>query len=223
MSGWLKLHRKLLEWEWYEDTNTKSLFIHCLLKANVMDKKWRGMLIKKGSFHTSIQHLSNDLNISVKSIRLAIEKLERTGEIKTERASKGTTVTLCNYDSYQETEKQKGKQMDNIGANEGQTRGKQRATTKEVKNIRSKEVKNNIDERKLKFASTLKPFIGTYGKDMINSFYKYWTEPNKSKTKFRQELEKTWDVERRLETWSDRQFKYGQNKPTETKRKELEL
>ena len=66
---------------------------------------------------------------------------------------------------------------------------------------------NNIDSRKLKFASTLKPFLVTYGKELLNDFYKYWTEPNKSNTKFRQELEKTWSVERRLETWSKNERK----------------
>jgi len=65
---------------------------------------------------------------------------------------------------------------------------------------------NNIDERKLKFASTLEPFLNIYGKDLLNDFYKYWTEPNKSNTKFKQELEKTWSLERRLETWSNNDF-----------------
>lgn len=61
---------------------------------------------------------------------------------------------------------------------------------------------NNIDERKLKFASTLKPFLDKFGKDLLNDFYFYWTEPNKSNTKFRQEMEKTWDLERRLNQWA---------------------
>jgi hypothetical protein len=61
---------------------------------------------------------------------------------------------------------------------------------------------NNIDERKLKFATTLKPFLEKFGKDLLNDFYFYWTEPNKSNTKFRQELEKTWDLERRLNQWA---------------------
>lgn len=70
---------------------------------------------------------------------------------------------------------------------------------------------DNIDSRKLKFASTLEPFVEIYGKDLLNGFYKYWTEPNKSKTKFRQELEKTWDLERRLGTWAknDKNFNKG--------------
>jgi hypothetical protein len=69
--------------------------------------------------------------------------------------------------------------------------------------------KIDIELRKTSFASTLEPFLKIYGRDMLNEFFKYWTEPNKSNTKFRAELEKTWDVERRLETWArnDKNFK----------------
>lgn len=79
---------------------------------------------------------------------------------------------------------------------------------------------NNINERKLKFADTLKPFKDVYGHNMLNNFYLYWTEPNKSNTKFRQEMEKTWDVARRLETWAknDKNF----NKNTGKSKKEIE-
>lgn len=63
-------------------------------------------------------------------------------------------------------------------------------------------VKNNIEDRKLKFAETLKPFLHIYGKDLLNEFYHYWTEPNKSNTKLNFELQKTWSVERRLNTWA---------------------
>lgn len=64
---------------------------------------------------------------------------------------------------------------------------------------------NNIEERKLKFASTLEPFKLKYGRDLLNQFYKYWTQPNKSNTKFKQELEQTWQLSYRLETWSSRE------------------
>lgn len=72
-----------------------------------------------------------------------------------------------------------------------------------------KDKKNNIDIRKNSFASSLEPFVNSFGKDMMNEFYAYWTEPNKSNTKFRQELEKVWDLKKRLGTWSknDKTFK----------------
>ena len=43
-----------------------------------------------------------------------------------------------------------------------------------------------------------------YTKDMLINFIQYWTEPNKSKSKMRFELEKTWDTSRRLATWEKR-------------------
>lgn len=84
-------------------------------------------------------------------------------------------------------------------------------------NVIVSEIKNNIEERKLKFADTLKPFIQKYGREMIVDFYNYWTEPNKSNTKFRQELQKTWGIDRRLDTWSKNDFK---NKEKSSAKKE---
>jgi hypothetical protein len=81
---------------------------------------------------------------------------------------------------------------------------------------------NSIDSRKLKFANTLKPFIDNYGKELIREFYNYWTEPNKSNTKFKQELERTWSLERRLETWAKNDTNFNNNNNTK-KQKQNEL
>lgn len=74
-------------------------------------------------------------------------------------------------------------------------------------NVKVKE--NNIDNRKLKFASTLEPFKDIYHRDMLIKFFKYWTQPNKSNTKFKQELEKTWSLSLRLENWSNNNYDKG--------------
>ena len=73
-------------------------------------------------------------------------------------------------------------------------------------NVNVNDIKNNIDSRKLKFSQSLKPFLDLYGKDMLNNFYEYWTEENKSNTKFKQELQKTWNLKSRLERWSKNDF-----------------
>ena len=90
------------------------------------------------------------------------------------------------------------------------TNDQQTTTTKEYKEY--KEIKNNIislDERKLKFAETIKPFVSDYGKDICKEFYLYWTEPNTSKTKLKFELQRTWEIKRRLDRWVKNNF----NKP----------
>ena len=71
----------------------------------------------------------------------------------------------------------------------------------------------NIIKKKSDFAETLKPFLETYGKDFLNEFYEYWTEPNKSNTKMRFELQKTWSIDLRLKTWAknDKNFKLKTN------------
>jgi hypothetical protein len=84
--------------------------------------------------------------------------------------------------------------------------------------IKNKEYKkeNNIQERKLKFADTLKPFLETYGKDLLNDFYNYWTEPNHSNTKMKFELNKTWSIEGRLRTWAKNDKNFNKDKQTIT-------
>ena len=139
MSGFITLHRKLLDWEWYNDTNTKILFIHCLLKANWEEKKWKGILIERGTFITSFQCLSEETNLSVKQVRLCISKLESTKEIVKKGTNKYTLLTIVKYDEYQCVENER--------ANKRQTKDKQRATTNNI-TIKQKEI-IDIDWEKL--------------------------------------------------------------------------
>lgn len=68
---------------------------------------------------------------------------------------------------------------------------------------------SSIDVRKNSFAQSLQPYLNTYGKEMLNEFYLYWTEPNQQNTKMKFELEKTYSLERRLNTWSKQSVKFG--------------
>ena len=135
---YIKLHRKLLEWEWYSDTNVKIVFLHCLLMANHDDTKWRGATIERGTFVTSYDKMSRELHISVKALRLALDKLKKTGELAIKGANHGTTIEVVKYEEYQCSDIEKGKQKDTQEdiqtADKGQTRGKQRATNKNEKN-----------------------------------------------------------------------------------------
>jgi hypothetical protein len=74
-------------------------------------------------------------------------------------------------------------------------------------------VKHSLEEREKFFKTTLFPFIksdknpeGLYTKEIVKEFFEYWKEPNKSKTKMRYEMEKTWDVKLRLNRWGSNNF-----------------
>ena len=89
-SGWIKIHRNMLDWEWYLDSNIVRLFIHLLLKANWEDKKWCGILIKRGSFVTSHGSLSEETKLSIQQIRTCLSKLKLTDEILIKSTNKHT-------------------------------------------------------------------------------------------------------------------------------------
>lgn len=94
---------------------------------------------------------------------------------------------------------------------------------REDKIIEDKITTNNIEARKLKFSQSLIPFLDLYDKEMIRDFCNYWTEPNKSNTKFKQETEKTWSLANRLERWSRNNFGTTKKTKEESFDKLLEL
>ena len=111
MSGWIKLHRSLIDWEWYTDHNTSRLFIHCLLRANHTDHEWRGIFIKRGSFYTSLNTLSSETGLSLRQIRTSFDKLILTGELTSSGMARGRMITIHEYDSYQDGDRLNGSQM----------------------------------------------------------------------------------------------------------------
>lgn len=82
--------------------------------------------------------------------------------------------------------------------------------------------KNTIEKRKENFYNSLVPFVNTYKKEMIRTFYDYWSEYNKSGTKMRFELERTWEVSKRLVTWANREKVNGKSTDKTASRKELD-
>ncbi len=131
--GYVKLFRKLDEWEWYKDHATKELFIHCLIKANHIEKKWQGITIPRGSFVSSVSKLSEELDFSVQQIRTAIKHLNSTNELTSTSTSKYTLFTVLNYDKYQQSNEQSNKQL----TNEQQTTNKQLTTTNNIKHYKA--------------------------------------------------------------------------------------
>lgn len=77
-----------------------------------------------------------------------------------------------------------------------------RHTSKKSAEEKKAEKKARFERARLAFVEDLRPYLQMYGRDMVNEFYAYWSEPNKTHTKMRFEQEKTWDLERRLARWA---------------------
>ena len=99
--AFIKLYKKMLNWEWYQDTNTKAVFLHCLLMANWKDGRFMGEEIPKGSFASSYPHIARQTNLSVQKVRTAISHLISTRELTVKATPKFSIFTVVKWDEYQ--------------------------------------------------------------------------------------------------------------------------
>ena len=137
MSGWIKIHRKFLDWEWFNKSEAVHLFLYMLIKANHKDNKWQGNDVKRGQFISSLGNISSATGITIQQIRTILKKLEKTNEIVVKSTSQFTIVTICKYECYQDENEEANKPI----TNNQQTINKQSTTNKnEKKEKNEKEV-----------------------------------------------------------------------------------
>ena len=101
MEGWIKLHRKFVNWEWFSTTNMVHIFIYLLLSANHKDGKWKGVVVKRGQMITGRKKIAEDTGISEQSVRTCLDKLKSTNEIAIKVTNKYSIITILKYDDYQ--------------------------------------------------------------------------------------------------------------------------
>lgn len=72
-----------------------------------------------------------------------------------------------------------------------------------------------IEEREIEFKKAILEFKNNYDTELLKSFFNYWSEPNRQKTKMKFELQETFDISRRLITWknNDKGFAKKEDKP----------
>ena len=102
--GFIKLHRSILKWEWFQERNTRDVFIYLLLMANWEDKTWHNIFIPAGSLLTSRRSLCDALNMSDRNVRTALEHLQITGEIEIKPTNKYSIISIANWELYQISE-----------------------------------------------------------------------------------------------------------------------
>jgi len=105
MDGWVKLHRKLMEWEWYSDANTFRLFVHLLLRASYEANEWRGVTLKSGQVLTGRKQLAKELVLSERQIRTALKNLQTTNEVTIKSTNKYSIISITNWSKYQPKDK----------------------------------------------------------------------------------------------------------------------
>jgi len=151
-----------------------------------------------GWFFNTAKNIESDTSLTSHQQRKAIKNLKDLGIIETKVVGipakqhfKIIENKLLSYfnSSCEESVKQVVKKTQTINKN------------KEIRIIN-----NTISNRRNDFVSDVLSF--DYDESILNGFIDYWTEPNKSNTKMKYELNKTWKTELRLKTWATNQKKW---------------
>lgn len=149
------------------------------------------------------------LKVMVKQLRDDKEKYDRKCEKNKENSAKrfidGYRTISNDNDGYRTmTDKDKDKELDK----DKDLKEKEKTILTDGKKESEKVMvaaEAATSARKEKFYASLVPFVDKYGKEMIREFFDYWSEMNRSKSKMRYEQQTTWELERRLKTWADRE------------------
>jgi len=230
MKGWIKIHRQLLESEIFANQKALKIWIWLLLKASTQ-KRFVSLNIGNGFSEIELQigelifgrfKAEEILEIDGSTIYKWLKKMQELEMITVISNNKYSIITICNYEYYQLENNSKvttEEQQSNSGVTTEEQQGNNRVT--QYKNIKeleeSKELlksenilktENKFEIGKDNLKKELEPFIKTYGKEMLNAFFRYWSEANQNKTKCRYQMEKTWETSKRLVTWNNNNKKF---------------
>ena len=187
---WIKLYDSLLEWRWAHKPEYMAFVIRCLLRANPSTKKWENIELERGSFICGREDFAKEVGISVQTFRTILKNLQECEFLTAKSTSKGTIITICNYDSYQEVKKQSNQQLTNDSPTPNQ-----RLTTiidnknnriEELKNKENKEnfLKNGTAEKKIFQISELEKILSAENIYMTAQGYQEFKNLNESDDRY---------------------------------------
>ena len=238
--GYIKLYRKIEESELYfcEKFSKVHAWIDLLLLANhkngIINIRGNIININRGQVGYSKDTLAKRWKWSKQKVYTFLELLEKLGQIdykisQQTRQQKNNIlglITIKNYDFYQsdipqdipQTRQQTRQQKDHrLDTNKNDKNDKNDKNEKEdnitPKNIMIKFLNSEEEQTKQTERLSKQYNISLLEADQqLDKFISYWEEKTKNGLKQRWELEKTWDVDRRLNTWILKSIEFRNNK-----------
>ena len=100
---WVKLNRNILEWRWFKDSNTLSVFLYLLLSANTKDAEFKGITIHRGEIVRTQEKIAEATGLTRQKVRTVLCKLLSTKELTKETRSGIVVISIPGYDRYQKS------------------------------------------------------------------------------------------------------------------------
>ena len=100
--GWIKLHRKMREWQHYQRPSVRLVFEELLFCANTKPAWFHGIKVNRGETIVSIETICAYTGFARATVVAALKILEETKEIKRSKCWRGIRTKIINFDKYQD-------------------------------------------------------------------------------------------------------------------------
>lgn len=141
----VKIYRRMLNWDWYTDIPVKVLYLHCILRANWKPDEWRGIAIERGQFVTSLQSLALETGLTLQQIRTALSKLIDNRLITDFVMGKKRVITVLNYDSFQGEQQIINRERNRLSTETPQISNNSNKNIKNIKNNKNIDLDLDLD------------------------------------------------------------------------------
>lgn len=228
--GWIKIYRKIVEWEWYKTPGMVQLWLHLLVTANWEDKKLEGEIVHRGSLVTGRKKLSEETGLSEQQVRTCLHRLEKTQNLTINSTKRGSVITICDYDDYQalSCDEQPSVQptinqqstnnqplLKNIRIKEYNTGNNNApAYTREdwryISSVRRSTLNNDpdriADHKRSLFRAEVNSLANELGmtSQQVEAFCRYWSESSPRSERIKADFEITFDTRSRMQNWIER-------------------
>ena len=232
---WIKVYYDMLGWEWYNTPGMLDLWVRLLLNADENGV----VEISVNNFAQECGVTRQRLRTMLCNLVLTKQITKSATKSPTKFATKLTICNYASYQesapssqpslqpSSQPSSQPSFNQVEATIPFSSSLQKSKHNREEEKKETISKEIVKKetsqgsilsltntpIEKRQKEFYDSLRPYQdkvgGRYSAETLRSFFDYWSEPNKSRTKMRWELERTWDLRLRIARWANNESVKG--------------
>lgn len=153
MTGWIKLHRKLLDSPIFQNEKLFKVFAYCLMKASHKEHTQlvgrRVVHLQKGQFVFGRKRASEELRLKESTVRDYVKLLEKLGTIDIKSDNKFSVITVVNWAIYQNDEEISDSKNDKKSTT-NQHQMDSKSTTNQQQINTNKNVKNEKNDKNVK-------------------------------------------------------------------------
>ena len=167
--------------------------------ANALQTDYDGIAFDLHTESNTVKSVINDFNLFIiEGDSFGSISVERR---LTDRNDKSEKARQSAFKRWEQSER-------NTDAMQSQSEGNaiKERKGKEIKEKKERKAEESIEEKEKEFRKQVFLFQNKYSDQMLLAFFNYWSEKSKS-GKMRWELEKTYEVSKRLVTWFNREKK----------------